>query len=350
MKNFYPNNSYIMAPLTDYTDYPFRNSIRRHGAKYMFTQMIDAGALVWSKRTGKRLAEKNEKIITRRTDEDWVGVQLLGNQPEIIAEAVEILNDYDFDVLDLNMGCPMKKVTKRGCGAAMVDDPDLALWCLETMIAKSRIPVTGKIRIIDYENPEPNLNWAKRLENTGIKALTVHGRVRSAIYSGDPSFAVLKAIDEALDIQVIANGGIMSADDALTMKEKTGMSCGMIARGAIGNPWIFEELKPEFMAKVDALRQAGKVVPAFAPSHQQLIDEMKLNFAEMVEFHGEETATRVARKVILSYLKGRGYASVWRDQVGRLSSALAYSDFFDKLEAAKPAEAYIGSVTFYEDF
>lgn len=350
MENFYPDNSYIMAPLTDYTDYPFRNSIRRHGAKYMFTQMIDAGALVWSKRTGKRLAEKNEKIITRRSNEDWVGVQLLGNQPEIIAEAVEILNDYDFDVLDLNMGCPMKKVTKRGCGAAMVDNQDLALWCLDTMIAKSRIPVTGKIRIIDYDNPEPNINWAKRLQNTGIKALTVHGRIRTAIYSGDPSFAVLKAIDEVLDIQVIANGGIMCADDALTMKEKSGMNCGMVARGAIGNPWIFEELKPEFMAKIDALRKAGKSVPKFAPSHQQLIDEMKLNFTEMVEFHGEETATRVARKVILSYLKGRGYSSTWKNQVGQLATADAYNSFFTELEKVRPAEKYCESVTFYEDF
>ncbi len=342
----YPNDSYLMAPLTDYTDLPFRKSIRQFGAKYVFTQMIDAGALVWVKRSNKELADKNRKIVTRGPNEDWLGVQLLGNKPDIIEEAVEILNDYEFDVLDLNMGCPMKKVVKRGCGAAMYDDQDLAIWCLEKMLEKSRIPVTAKIRIVDYSDPEPNIAWAKRLEATGIKALTVHGRLREAIYSGEPSFDILREIDQALDIKVIANGGIMAAKDALEMRQKTAIDSGMVARGAIGNPWIFRELQPDFMAKVAKL----ETVPKFAPSPQQLVDVMRQNFADMVDFHGAEAACRVSRKTILAYLKGRGYKSTFRDQASRLPDVKAYENFFNQLEMTAPADAYIDSVTFYDDF
>lgn len=134
------------------------------------------------------------------------------------------------------------------------------------------------------------------------------------------------------------------------MRDKTGISCGMLARGAIGNPWLFRELQPDFMKTVDTLVKAGKEIPTFAPNHDQLCTEMRQNFMEMVEFHGEETAVRVSRKIILSYLKGRGYASSWRDQVGRLASVGDYIDFFDRLRQENPASHYINSVTFYDDF
>ncbi|MCK5834432.1 MAG: tRNA-dihydrouridine synthase family protein, partial [Lentisphaeria bacterium] len=320
MKMIYPKKSYIMAPLADYTDLPFRQSMRRQGAEFLFTQMIDSGALVWSRRSKKSLAERNQKTITRGASEPWLGVQLLGNVPEILKEAVEILNEQAFDVLDLNMGCPMKKVTKRGCGAAMCDDTDLAQWCLETLVKTSRFPVTAKTRIVNHNDIEANVKWAKQLEATGIQALTVHGRTREAIYAGEPAFESLKAISEALDIQVIANGGIMSAVSSLALSEKTGIDCQMVARGAIGNPWIFREFQTPFLDKIAQLKQGGEVVPKFAPSSDQICEEMKLNFKDMVDFHGEEVACRVSRKLTLAYLKGRGYSSTFRDRVGRLNS------------------------------
>ena len=339
-----------MAPLADYTDLPFRESMRRQGAKFLFTQMIDSGALVWSRRSKKSLAERNQKTITRGKSEPWLGVQLLGNVPEILKEAVEILNEQEFDVLDLNMGCPMKKVTKRGCGAAMCDDSDLAQWSLETLVKTSRFPVTAKTRIISHDDIEANVKWAKQLESTGIQALTIHGRERSAIYAGEPAFDSLKAIADALDIQVIANGGIMSASRSLEMSEKSGIDCQMVARGAIGNPWIFRELQTDFLAKVSLLEQAGKSVPKFAPSSDQICQEMQLNFKDMIDFHGEEVACRVSRKLILAFLKGRGYSSKFRDRVGRLNSSQEYFELFGEVASQGASPDYLESVTLYNQF
>jgi tRNA-dihydrouridine synthase B len=349
-KMIYPENIFLMAPLADYTDLPFRASMRRHGAHYLFTQMIDSGALVWAQRGKRKLADRNLKIIQRGELEPWLGVQLLGNVPEILGEAVEMLNEYDFDVLDLNMGCPMKKVTKRGCGAAMCQDRDLALWCLETLVKKSRVPVTAKTRIVSGTDIQENVEWAKQLESTGIQALTVHGRDRSAIYSGEPAFDSLRAISEAVDIQVIANGGVMSAEKALEMKEKSGISRQMVARGAIGNPWIFRELQADFIEKVAQLRSLGKKIPKFSPSTNQLVAEMRLNFRDLVEFHGEEVACRVSRKLILAYLKGRGYPSSLRDRVGRLDSVDAYFELIDDVEKCGSSPDFLRTVTFYDDF
>ena len=350
MKMIYPENSHIMAPLADYTDLPFRESMRRQGAEFLFTQMIDCGALVWARRSRKHLAERNQKTITRGPNEPWLGVQLLGSVPEILKEAVEILNEEAFDVLDLNMGCPMKKVTKRGCGAAMCDDPDLAQWCLETLVKTSRFPVTAKTRIVDHQDIEANVKWAKRLEATGIQALTVHGRTREAIYAGEPAFESLKAIADAVDIQVIANGGVMSAVSSLEMSEKSGINCQMIARGAIGNPWIFHELQAPFLAKIAKLMEAGKDIPKFAPSTDQICQEMNLNFKDMIDFHGEEVACRVSRKLIISFLKGRGYSSSFRDRVGRLNTPQEYFTLFDEVAKQGASPDYLQSVTLYDHF
>ncbi len=348
--NIYPEDSYLMAPLSDYTDLPFRNSVRRYGAKYVFIQMIDCGALVWARRQNKEITERNKKTIRRGKDEEWLGVQLLGSIPEILGEAVEILNENEFEVLDFNMGCPMKKVTSRGCGGAMCEDPDLALWCLDTIIKKSKFPVTAKTRIVFNDDIDANVKWAKQLESTGIETLTIHGRERSLIYAGEPDFESLKAISEALNIPVIANGGIMNAKSALEMKEKTNISSGMIARGALGNPWVFRELQPEFMAKVNQLRQAGEKVPKFAPSPELIYQELVTNFTDMVAFHGEESACRVSRKLIIGFLKGKGYDSTFRDQVGRLDTAKGYFDLFDALHLQGPCDDYLNSVTFYDNF
>jgi len=350
MKMIYPEKSFIMAPLADYTDLPFRESMRRHGAKFLFTQMIDSGALVWARRSRKDLAVRNQKTITRGPNEPWLGVQVLGNVPEILKEAVEILNEEEFDVLDLNMGCPMKKVTKRGCGAAMCDDEDLAQWCLETLVKTSRFPVTAKTRIVSYEDIEANVSWAKRLEATGIQALTIHGRTRNAIYAGEPAFDSLKAIAEAVNIQVIANGGVMSAATSIEMSEKSGLDCQMIARGAIGNPWIFDELQDSFLERISSLKQAGESIPKFAPSSDQLCQEMYLNFKDMISFHGEEVACRVSRKLILAFLKGRGYSSKFRDRVGHLHNPSDYFKLFDEVAAQGPSPDYLQSVTLYDQF
>ena len=348
MNRVYPENSYIMAPLTGYTDMPFRNSIRRYGAHYMFTQMVDIGALVWGMRSNRRVAEKNMKMLERGPHEKWLGVQLLGSKPDIFREAVEMVNDYDFNLMDLNMGCPMKKVIKRGCGAAMAEDPQLACECLSIMVKHSRFPVTVKTRIVDQEDPEPTIRWCKMLEETGVQAITIHGRIRERIYSGDVAFHVLDALRESLNIQLIANGGIMSGKDALELREKTGCDCGMVARGAMGNPWLFQELQKPFLDKLSTHAPEG--MPTFTPSHEALLTEMNSEINDMVEYHGEVMGMRLARKIILVYLKGRGYKASRRDEAGRLSTIAHFNEFIGGLTEELPSARFLAHTKYYEDF
>lgn len=349
IQTIYPDNAVIMAPLTGYTDLPFRDSIRRHGAYHMFAQMVDIGALVWGSRSKKGMNPKNVKLLERGAHEPWVGLQLLGNKPDIIGEAVDLVNQLDYQVLDLNCGCPMKKVTSRGCGAAMALDQELTMRCLDVMVAKSRFPVTAKIRILHDEDPEPTLSWARKLASTGIQALTIHGRRREMIYAGPVAFEVIKAVREELDIPVIANGGVMSAADAIELKAKTGCSSVMVARGAMGNPWLFHQLKPQFMQMVETKLAAGESLPIYQPTHEMLCAEMYQNVRELVDFHGETLAMKLARKVILSYMVGRGYQATRRDEVGRLTTWEQFVQFHSVLAAEGPSPRYLADHAFYNE-
>ncbi len=319
MNNIYPENAILMAPLAGYTDLPYRRSFRRHEAHYIFTEMVDASSLIYAER-------RSRKFLDRGKDEKWLGLQLVGSNLEEIEKAIEIVNRHEFSILDINMGCPTPKVVKKGKGAGLAKDPDHAAKIAELMVMKSRFPVTAKIRIQDENDPEPTIRLSKKLEETGIRALTIHGRLMHKVYSGECHANIISAVREALGIQVIANGGVMDSKSMEDLKEESGCSETMVARGAMGNPWIFEFLQN---------KRTGPVTT------KELVAEMEQHIMDVVDYYDNESfALKISRKFILDYLSGRGYGGKLKSTVSSLSTV---EDFQRLIEEVKkgPSERFL---------
>lgn len=318
----YPENAVLLAPLADYTDYPYRRACRAHGCRYAFTPLVDAGCLA-------RAPERARHELFRGADEPWLGVQVLGARPDFLEEAVRVVNDLDYQVLDFNLGCPMPKVTKRGAGAALGLNPSLALECLDVLVGRSRFPVTAKIRVLDAADPEPTLRLALALQEHGIQALTIHGRVMKAIYAGPVAVEVIRAVRDTLRIPVIANGGIFSRKDMDALRAATGCSRVMAARGSIGNPWLFREL-------------TAPGPSAFPPPTQEdVCAEMAHEVEGMLELYGENLALRCSRKIILAYMRGRGFRHDLKNHVSQLHTRADFLRFMEELRRsiAAPPQA-----------
>ena len=306
----------MLAPMAGYTDLPFRMSCRAQGAFYMFTALIDSGALVHGNK-------ENENILRRGKNEPWLGVQLLGSIEGDIARSAEILDDMDFELVDFNMGCPMQKVTKRPAGAALLfpENHRLAFRCVELIRARTHRPFTVKIRILDFDDPEPTVTFCRRLEELGVDGVTIHGRLTKSIYSGPVATAVIAAVREALSIPVTANGGIFSLDDANRLAAETGCNRLMVARGAVGNPWIFKELMGTATAK---------------PTNQELCDVMQEHINGMVECYGEKTGLILARKICTAYLHGRGYRKEFRIRGSQMAQLTEFQELVQDIRAEGP--------------
>ncbi|MCP4342410.1 MAG: tRNA dihydrouridine synthase DusB [Desulfobulbaceae bacterium] len=225
---------FVLAPLAGYTDLPFRLLCRDFGAGYCVSEMISCHGLVYQ--------QKNTlKMLASIPEERPVAFQLFGSDPEVMADAAEILASYSPDMIDINMGCPVRKVTKKGAGAALMIDPDLAKSILTKIISRLSIPVTVKIRSGKDSHTINAPVFAKMIEDTGASAITVHARTWSQGFSGHIDPNIITKVKEAVSIPVIGNGDIFSCSDGRQMMEETGCNGVMIGRGALGNPWIFQE-------------------------------------------------------------------------------------------------------------
>ena len=283
----YEPDALILAPLSGFTDAPYRRSARRCGCRYAFTEMVDAASLTFA-------FERSKDLLLRYEDEEFLGVQLLGGNADHIKEAVLKLNGFHFDVLDFNLGCPVPKVAKKCAGAELGLHYDEAIRCFDTVAKHSKFPVTAKLRILDMDDPEPTLKLCRGLVNCGAQALTVHGRVKKAFYSGTVHHEIIKAVRETFpQVEVIANGGVNSPESYRIMRERTGCTRVMLATGAMGNPWLFRQLQdPENFT---------------APSFEEWRAVIEEQSQGMVELYGAECAFRHARKIFHDYLKGRGF-------------------------------------------
>ena len=307
----YPENAVIEAPIAGHTDLPMRRSAYRHSCRFAFTEMIDAGSMVYQ-------SGKTPKLAVRGDDEAFLGIQLVGSDPDQLAKAACMINELHFDVLDFNLGCPAPKVAKKGEGITFVHrDPDGAVRAAETLVKHAKIPVSAKTRILDFDDPAPTVEFCKRLESTGIQALTLHGRIARVFYSGPVAFHVIKAVWEALSIPVIANGGGLTPETYFELLRETGCTRGMIARGALGNPWLF-----------DAVNNPETFRP---PTVEEYAAEMETHVREMTEFYGEDLGFRIARKTVLEYLRGRGYPGSLRASISYLSGFDAFNRLLDEV-------------------
>ena len=309
----------LLAPIAGHTDLPMRLSARRHGCRYAFTEMVDAGSLVFGN------YKTNELLIARDPSEPFLGIQLVGSEPEILAKAAEIVNRHQFEVLDFNLGCPAPKVAKKCEGISFViHRPDEAVRAFEVLVKHSRIPVTAKTRILSEIDPEPTVRFARRLEAAGARTVTLHGRLMKNFYSGPVFYEIIRAVRESLTIPVIANGGAMTAPLYAELVTKTACANGMVARGACGNPWIFREIA------------AGHSDP---PTLAEFAAEIRLHFESMLRFYGMENGFRISRKTLLAYLRGRGFPGALRASVSTLDSLDAFETMMRQVEAG-PAERY----------
>jgi len=289
---------------------------RSFGAFYAFTALIDAGALAHGNR-------ENENILLRGPDEPWLGVQLLGSIRRDIELSAEMLDNMNYESVDFNMGCPMQKVIKRPAGAALLypENHNLAFDCVRWIRSRTNRPFTVKLRILDAENPQPTVDFCRRLQDLGVEGITIHGRIAKMIYSGPVACNVIRAVREALDIPITANGGVYSLEDAQSLAEKTGCDRIMVARGTLGAPWLFKEL-------ADGAK--------YVPKHLELCDTMERQVKGMIALYGEEAACILSRKIISAYTRGRGYSKEYRIRAGQIGTLAEFEGFLNDLRKSGP--------------
>ena len=287
---------WILAPMAGISDAVFRQLCEEQGAAMTCTEMISAKGLHYN-------GKKTEKLTYIPEGSGPTSIQIFGSEPDIMAEAARTLEGLQNAVLDINMGCPVPKVTRNGEGSALMTKPELVYEIVKAVSDNTSKPVTAKIRK-GFTNDNINaVEVAKAIEAGGGAAVAVHGRTRPEYYSGSVDRDIIRKVKEAVVIPVIASGDVVDAESGISMMEETGCDMVMIGRGALGNPWIFRELDAAYK---------GEEIPA-GPSVSEKIDMMIRHLDMLSELKGERTAVKEFRKFIAWYTKGiRGAACLRR--------------------------------------
>lgn len=300
-------NNLILAPMAGVTDLPFRMLCKEQGCGLLYTEMVSAKAILYKNRNTRELLEV-------RQEERPIAVQLFGSDPEIVSDMAHQIEDGPYDIIDLNMGCPVPKVVNNGEGSALMKSPRLVGELLTALTRKVKKPVTVKIRKGFDENDINAVEIARIAESCGVAAVAVHGRTRAQFYSGKADWDIIRQVKEAVKIPVIGNGDIFTPKDAKQMLEETGCDGLMIARGAKGNPWIFRQ--------INHYLNTGELLP---PPGREEIRDMLLRHGELqVEYKGEYLGVREMRKHVAWYTVGLPHSSALRNEVNQVER---YEDF-----------------------
>ena len=302
------SSPFVLAPMAGVTDKPFRALCRHFGAGMTTSEMTTADTSLWQ-------TAKSRRRLDLDLDAEPVAVQIAGSDPEQLANAAKACVERGAQIIDINMGCPAKKVCKKLAGAALLQDERLVRDILLTVVAAVDVPVTLKMRT-GWDPKHRNGTLIARIaEDAGIRSLAVHGRTRACRYKGDAEFETIARIKECVDIPVFANGDIRTIEKSLEVLRLTNADGLMIGRGAQGRPWIFREL-------IDGLNNSPNSNTKKAPvAKKELRDTMLGHLNELHRFYGDQTGVRVARKHLTWYCDNLASADEFRYQAVRVDSA-----------------------------
>ena len=311
-------NQLILAPMAGVTDRPFRQLCRKMGAGMAVSEMVSSNSLLWGSEKTRRRANHDGEGEPR-------AVQIMGADPQMMAEAARYNADNGAQIIDINMGCPAKKVCNVAAGSALLQDETLVGNILDAVVNAVDVPVTLKIRTGWDTDNRNGVRIAHIAESAGIQSLAVHGRTRACGYKGEAEFDTIAAIKSAINIPVVANGDITTPEKAKAVLDYTGADAVMIGRAAQGRPWIFRE--------IDHYLRTGTKLPE--PGVNEVRDILLEHLDNLYAFYGEYTGVRMARKHISWYSKGQRHGAAFRQAVNRVESVEEQREitktFFDDL-------------------
>ena len=309
-------NNLVVAPMAGVTDRPFRMLCKSMGAGMAVSEMVASNSLLYG-------SEKTKRRANHEGETDPISVQIVGADPEMLAQAARYNADAGAQIIDINMGCPAKKICNVMAGSALMQNEKLVAEILETVVGAVDVPVTLKIRTGWDKNNRNAVRIARIAEASGIMALAIHGRTRACAYTGEAEYDTIAAVKRSVNIPVIANGDITTPEKALHVLRHTGADAVMIGRAAQGRPWLFREIA-HFL-------DTGEHLPA--PQVDEIQRVLLRHVDDLYAFYGEHTGLRVARKHISWYTKGLAGSAQFRHHMNQLKSCTeqlaAVNDFFD---------------------
>lgn len=322
------HNNLVLAPMAGVTDRPFRRLCAEMGAGLVVSEMLSSNPKVW--RTAKSINRMNHD-----GESGIRSVQIAGSEPKLMAEAALFNVDHGAQIIDINMGCPAKKVNKKLAGSALLQDPKLVAEILEAVVNAVTVPVTLKIRTGWSEDNRNGIEIAKIAEDKGVQSLAVHGRTRTCMFKGNAEYDTIKAIKDNVSIPIIANGDITNANQAKYVLEYTGADGIMIGRAAQGNPWIFRQVE-HFLRNGTHLEK---------PSPQEMATISIRHVEDIYDLYGLHMGVRIARKHVGWYLNSYDPEKAFRREFNKIEESdlqiKALEKFFSLLsKQAQPSACY----------
>ena len=306
-------NRYILGPMAGVTDLPFRVLCKEQGAGLLCMEMVSAKAILYNNKN-------TESLLEIHPDEQPVSLQFFGSDPKIMSEMAKRVEERPFDIMDINMGCPVPKVVRNGEGSALMKNPKLVYEIVSAMVKAIDKPVTVKIRKGFDDSCINAVEIAKIVEEAGAAAVAVHGRTREQYYSGQADWDIIRQVKEAVKIPVIGNGDVFTPEDAKRMLEETGCDGIMVGRGAKGNPWIFK--------RITHYLETGELLPG--PTLMEVRDMILRHGKMLTEYKGEMTAMREMRSHMAWYTKGMRNSAALRCEINQVETLEGLAELLEK--------------------